>query len=305
MKMSSFLWIPLVFVLLSSLSAEPYSGAGTSGFSFLKITGSPKAVAMGSTGVAGDATFGINPASYSRASRFFSSSYCYLTVSTHTGSFLYTHPHSLGNFTAGMDYLTSPGIDKTDQQGNVLGKFTYSIIMPRLAFSKDVSENISAGAEIKFLYSSVDEYNAAALAFGAGFIYHFTDIDGLSAGFSVENLGMTLKAYDEEKDPLPLKFSGGVSWSKNIFVLNADFSKASDTRFVLSFGGEVRPYKMMAIRAGYSTKGAEYKTGDSNDILSGFSFGAGFFLSRMSLDYSLVPMKDLGYSHRIGLNFSL
>ncbi|MBN2362576.1 PorV/PorQ family protein [candidate division WOR-3 bacterium] len=286
-------------------STDPYSGAGTSGFSFLKITGSAKSVAMARTGIAGDASFGLNPASYSKSGKFLSTSYCYLMFSTHTGSFSYTHPQSFGIVSGGIDYLTSPGIDKTDQQGNILGEFSYSIIMPGLAFAKDLSENISAGAEVKFLYSSVDEFNAAVLSLGAGAIYGFSDIDGLSAGIAVENLGLTLKAYDEEKDPLPVKFTGGISFSRNFYTLNADFSKASDTRFIIAFGGEVKPYKMIAFRAGYSTKGTEYKTGDSNDLMSGFSFGAGFFIQNLSLDYSFVPMKDLGYSHTIGLNFSL
>ncbi|MBN1150157.1 PorV/PorQ family protein [candidate division WOR-3 bacterium] len=305
MKTLFFSAFSAIFLSASVFATEPYSGAGTSGFSFLKITGSAKSVAMSRTGVAGDESYGINPASFSGSEKFLSTSYCYLMLSTHTGSLSYTQPHSFGNLSGSMDYLSSPGIEKTDQQGNVLGEFSYSIIMPGLVLAKDINPNFSAGLGAKFLYSSVDEYNAAVFSFSAGGIYRFPEINGFSIGACVENIGLTIKAYDEEKDPLPLKFTGGVSFARDFYALNADFSKASDARFIFAFGGEIKPYKMIALRAGYSTKGTEYKTGDSNDLMSGMSFGAGFFLQKISLDYSFVPMKDLGYSHKIGLNFNL
>lgn len=299
MKRSYF----IAFLLLTTFlfAVEPYKDAGSSGFAFLKIKGSPKSNAMGNTGVAGDYSFGLNPASYAELDRGVRSSYQYLILSTHLGDLNFYYPNNIGNFVFSIYYLTSPGIDKTDEIGNKLGEFSYSIIMPSVIFSKKLQKNFKIGIEGKYLYSSVDEYNAMAFAFGFGAIYDIEEFPGLSVGISIDNLGSQISAYNEEKDALPFRFSGGLNFSKNFFTMNFDINKSQDTKLFWALGAEVLPHELIALRLGFNSKGLEWKTGGSSDILGGMTFGIGLSWNKYSFDYAIIPMVDLGMSHKLGL----
>jgi len=306
--------IALFFIILligvlnpydSLYSAEPFDNAGSSGFAFLKIKGSTRSAAMGGTGVAADFSFGINPASFAVINKSISTSYQNLILSTHIGDISLGLPSSYGNFAFSITYLTSPDIPKRDETGEDLGSFSYSIIMPGVAYSRKLFEDIDFGIEGKFLYSSVDEYNATAIAFGFGAKYAVREFPGLSLGASVDNLGTQMSAYQSEKDPLPFKITGGASYISKIFNINIDISKATDTRLFWAFGLEGIPHEMIALRFGYSSKGSEWKTGGSTEILGGMTFGTGIFWKNFSFNYAVVPMVDLGWSHKLGLGLTL
>lgn len=302
-----------IFMLISTIilinivpnplfSAEPYGDAGSCGFSFLKIRGTTKSYGMGGTGVASGESFGINPAGYLDSLQKIGSSYQYLILSTHIGNIYYQKPFNFGKLQFSISYLTSPGIDKRDELGNDLGEFGYSVIVPEVNYALKVMPDLDVGICGKFLYSSVDEYNATAIAVGLGARYHVKDFPGLTIGAMADNLGTQLSAYDTEKDNLPITFSGGVSYQQNLYQLNFDLYKAADTRFLWAIGVEGKPHQLIALRFGYNAKGSEWKTGGSNEILGGMTFGCGLSWRNFNFDYAVVPMVDLGWSHHIGIS---
>ena len=302
---SLMLFIFSIFPNSVLYSAEPYDNAGSSGFAFLKINGSTRSAAMGGTGVASDFSFAINPASYANIDRGISTSYQNLILSTHIGELSFRLPSNYGNFAFSIKYLTSPDIPKRDETGGDIGSFSYSIVMPEVVYSKKFFDEIDIGIEGKFLYSSVDQYNATAIAFGFGAKYAVKEFPGLYIGAAVDNLGTQMSAYLSEKDPLPFKITGGASYITQIFNVNLDIFKSTDTNLFWALGLEGNPHEMIALRFGYSSKGFEWKTGGSTEILGGMTFGAGIFWKNFSFDYAVIPMVDLGWSHKLGLALTL
>jgi hypothetical protein len=86
--------------------------------------------------------------------------------------------------------------------------------------------------------------------------------------------------------------------------LGLDVSKPLDAPLIVRGGIEFLPVSILALRAGYSTQGNAWKTGEGADVLAGFSAGIGIHdLKGVFVDYAITPGLDIGLFHRISLAY--
>ncbi len=154
--------------------------------------------------------------------------------------------------------------------------------------------SFSMGLSGKYISSElVEQSKASAFAGDLGFQLGFSK--NLFLGGALQNIG-TKMTYVREADSLPQVARLGLMWSVPLskahfnFLVDAPYYlNDSEVRPALGIEGIVGP---LALRAGYK----------SHNELQGLSFGAGFMLGQMSLDYSYGLVKDLAAEHRMSLS---
>jgi hypothetical protein len=169
--------------------------------------------------------------------------------------------------------------------------------------SEAVSQS-SVGGSVRLISESIDNQSSWALAFDAGFLYRFSD-EHTQAGIAVRNAGFQMKAFGEgAKDKLPITGVAGFSHQlRGTPVLFAvDVMKSYDSKFGAAFGSEISAVKPLLLRVGYNTLGGQIDTGTNSDKLAGLSFGAGFTMNRVTIDYAFGLMSKLGSTHRFTLH---
>jgi hypothetical protein len=132
------------------------------------------------------------------------------------------------------------------------------------------------------------------------------NIKGLTVGAVVRNFGYQIKAFNAERDKLPLDIGVGVGYAIGDNInLALDIHKPIDNTILFNLGAEGWVNKYVALRAGYNSLGTNYRTSGTSDITAGFSVGLGVKYSKYQVDYSFTPMGDLGRLHHITVFFSL
>ncbi|MGQ9678370.1 MAG: PorV/PorQ family protein [bacterium] len=294
------------FLLLTLVTFDP--AAGTTGFDFLKITPTAREAALAGASVArpdGAFAFYYNPAVTGsvNAAQF---SYINYAAGIHLGSAAYTQPFN-GNkgFGAGIFYLNSGTMKKTNEQGEELGTFGATFSSFNLSGSLRPNPDLSIGASIAGLYGTIDTFFAVGLIGNLGVTYEPPSIPTLKLGFAATRLGTQLKPFGG-RDPMPLELILGATWEPNPALnLNLNLNKPIDNRFNVRAGIEGWVSQFLAIRAGYNSLGTDLMTGSGSDPLAGFAVGLGIRYNRYQLDYTFVPMVVLGIVHRISFGFSL
>ncbi|MDD4005427.1 MAG: PorV/PorQ family protein [Elusimicrobiaceae bacterium] len=280
-------------------------GAGTTAASFLKIDPSAREAALAGavTALTDDspALINYNPALIAAAD------YKQLSF-THTGwlsgvqleSLSYAHPHKKTlTFGAGINYLHTPDVPKTDASGNPLGSsFNSADGVFSLGVANRFHENIFAGASFKTIRQSMDDRNATAFAGDAGLLVRY---EAVALGLAVSNFGSELKLYEQES-PLPLTYKAGLSVKAGEnFTLLGEADKPSDTVPIIRAALEYSAYGVLVPSDRYSLR-LGYRTSTAESAGPGFTIGAGMRLKRFSLDYCFVPMGDLGNTNRISIS---
>jgi hypothetical protein len=202
-------------------------------------------------------------------------------------------------------YLNYGKIDETNDAGDIIGDFGGSDMAIGATYARKLSPQLSCGGTAKFIYQKIDEFSSNGLAMDAGLLYRLRD-GRTNLGFSVSNLGVQLTGLSpEHKDPLPIILRGGVSHNMRELPLTVSLEGVypTDNDIYGSIGLEIHPNIPIALRAGYSTFGKNYKTDGDKDKTAGFSFGAGFKLAKTAIDYAFLPYADLGSLHRVGLAY--
>jgi hypothetical protein len=302
-------------VLLAIMIALSVSSAmaGTSVYDFLNIPTGARSVGMATafTAVADHPSgFWWNPAGCARSpTREVSLEYNQYVVGMKRGYLGYLHP--LSGHTAvgiGLSHISVGEMTKTSPDGYEEGKFSPLGMAASLAFSTAVTEkpSITAGAAIKWIYQSIDDYSSQAVAVDLGVLYK-PELKGVTLGISVQNLGMQIAKFKDEKEPLPLNVTVGGSYSlrDDQLLLSVDLKKPSDGSFIFALGSEWVVTETLAFRLGYSSLGSDWKSDSELDLLGGWSFGVGLRWKRLTLDLSSAPMVKLGNPVWISTSYTL
>ena len=297
-----------VFIAGSVLAA---SGTGTAAFNFLKIGFGPRALAMGGayTAVADDATSTHwNPAGLiEMEGAELTFGYINYMAGINSGFLAYARPMGTKSYLGGMiNGFYIGGLTRTDENNNDLGEFGSSILVPRVAYATRLGESVSAGMAVKLVYQSIDTFNSYGIALDAGGNYTPSEAPYTFA-LVVQNLGMQLKAFVEEKDlpPITVKVGGAYRHKEAPFLVGLDVGKSIDSDIFFSLGTEYWVNKMLGLRLGYYSQGRHLQSGSDTDILGGLSFGLGLKWKKYDFDYALVPKVDFGYVHRLAISIDM
>jgi hypothetical protein len=297
-----------ILLIFTMIAVHP--GAGTTAFDFLHISPTAREVALGSFNPAGSTgafAFYYNPAQLLLSS-FPEAQFSYINypASINAGAVAYSQLISerqgLG---AGLYYLNSGTMKKTNEQGEELGTFGVSCADLNIAGAMRLSEQLMLGLGISGLYGNIDTFFSIGITTNVGAVYQIPAYH-LQIGITANHLGFQIKPFGDYRDPLPAEFALGASYQP-ISQLNLGFSVgrpiADRFRFALGIEGGVSPY--LVLRGGYNSAGTDWGDDGGNSLLAGFTAGLGIHYDRYQIDYAFVPMGMLGFSHRLSFGFSL
>lgn len=311
LKIVSLAALSVVFTRPTHLYAASVSG--TSGFSFLNIPTGARAAAMGQafTSVPNDIQALVyNPASLATlAASQASLEHLSYVEDVAQEALVYGQAGRDEALSWGLaaNYLRVSDIQRTLATGSStgdgfteVGSFsTYDMALGASAAGPLYIEGLSGGATVKFLRESLGDASSNGAAADIGVVYQGNVERSWNVGASLLNAGIASK-FSEAAVKLPLTLRVGASGQPfSQWLFSADFVKRNDTSGEADVGAEVTPKRFFSIRVGYRYA---MKSPDLGGIAN-FSGGAGLRFKTFSLDYALVPLGDLGLTHRVSLNF--
>jgi len=312
-------FIILMVIVHFSIASLKSQSAGTTSFEFLKSQYSPRGAAMGGNlmAVSGDIQAILyNPATLAgNSNRLWVINYVDHLIDFKAGQLSYSQPmKKIGNFYTTLLYFNYGEFNETDEFGDQTGRtFNAAEFALSVGMSNHLGEGFDYGLGIKYLYSSLDNYNASAIAVDAGLMYSVPLIEDLTLGFSLLNLGTTLDNYTSQQERLPLLLQFG--FSKRLAHLPLLFSgsfqdmavsgdKITDYLKRFAIGGEFDISEVIKFRLGYQNQINQDVKPIGRTVLSGFSLGLGIYWRQFRLGYSYSNFGDLGSQNRLGIGGS-
>jgi len=219
----------------------------------------------------------------------------------------------LGRFSAAIKYINYGDFIRADNNGTNLGEFGANDLAFIVGYGNQLDENFYYGANVKFIYSGIDNYASTALAFDLG-LHYAIPASNWHFGFSILNIGSQISSYIDTKEELPLDMRLGFSkqlenvpfrffWSFN--KLNEKYNNFFDRFANITAGGEFRLGKSFKLRFGYDNeKRKELKLGNAPG-LAGFNLGVGFNVATYVVDYAFSSLGSIGSLHRFGISTNL
>ena len=306
------------FLLIVALAAAPLaqgSAQEITAFDFLRIPMNARAAALGNTFLTmrnDVTTLFTNPgALHTLEAPSASVGFFKHLLDVNAGYAVYGQQlEGIGAVSAGVVYMDYGSFEETDKFGDRTGKeFGAGDLAVTLGYG-NATGDLSYGAAVKFVYSSIEEYSSSAAALDLGVSYHFPEQDiVLAAG--VLNLGTQLSTFAGVDESLPLDVRIGVGKKLEHLPLNImlNFHKLNESpdnffdRFSnFSLGGEFDLSDALKARIGYYNEmRRELKIGNTAK-LAGFSGGFGLRISTYTLDYAYNSLGEIGALHRFSLS---
>lgn len=294
--------IVTVLILFSTISVYSQT-AGNTGLSFLKYGFGARNIAMGDAGTAlsNDLTgLFYNPAKLALTDKsevlFMHNQWIQDVSSEVIGAktVLWGIP-----FAVGFNVTSIDGIEYREIPGEPITEFDANYFYGSLSTGFFVTDDISVGTGVKYLYEGLlnDEASGFGFDFGVNYLLPYK---GLSASAVVRNVG-SMNALRNEETKLPAELRIGTAYTYSMeeakfdFTGGAEFQKYLDTEDNhFNFGGEVLYNKLIAARAGYQT-GYESR---------GFTAGIGLMWGNLKFDYAFLPFSyGLGNANLFSLQF--
>ena len=277
------------------------------GFNFLRTDVGARYSALAGAAVAipGDVhSVYYNPAGLAiLGKRVASATYLKHVLDFHAGFMGYAQQvKGIGVIGGGINYIDYGTFDETDDQGKKSGRtFGANNFVVTASLSNVLFSHLLAGASVKYIRSSIDQYSAEAYAFDLGLIYRVPFTSDLDIGLAVLNIGQSVSAFIDTKEDLPLKLIGG--FSKRLahlpLLFNASIYKHIDDDFQFNIGGEFTLIEGLFLRFGYNSTGRDQKVKGDLDSIAGFSLGFGFHWNYYNLDYAFSSMGEVGSLNRV------
>lgn len=225
------------------------------------------------------------------------------------------HYERLGTFAAGLRFLSWGNLQGADENGIETGTFRAGDWALTLGYARAENEQLRYGANVHVIYSSIDNYNASALATDLGVSYHIP-AQLLTLSAAVNNLGITMNSLGDTDDELPLDVRIGVSKRLlymplliNVMGYNlhdignepAGGSAMDNVFSHIALGGELQFSEAFNVRFGYNHRRHEALKTKSRLDFAGFSMGFGIRITRVRVDYAFNSWSSFGGLHQFTL----
>lgn len=240
-----------------------------------------------------------------------------------SGFAAYGYNHKkFGSFAATMQFMSYGEFVERDATGAELGTFSGGDYALTIGWVKPLNKKLSLGANLKNIYSHLENYNSYGLAVDVASSYI---VEEHQMGFSLiaKNIGRQINTYSENGNE-PLPFDLQLSFCKKLehmpfrFIVSVDnlhrwdltysdpnskvetdpftgeiieknktsiFADKLARHFV--FGGEFVPGKgNFALRFGYDYRRRQEMKVETRKALMGFSWGFGFKVSKFRFSYA-------------------
>lgn len=160
-----------------------------------------------------------------------------------------------------------------------------------LAFAKKLSPVFSAGVQVDYLNTHIDEGygNKSSFTIEGGVLAEFNK---LKAGVHIFNpLHVKLTNYDDERIPVIIKAGISYSFSEKVLAA-AEIFKSIDRKETYKIALEYHPVKALYVRGGVSTEPVQ------------LTFGFGLKFSQFYADFTSGYFEPLGYSPGLALRYA-
>ncbi|MDA8650862.1 MAG: type IX secretion system protein PorQ [Flavobacteriaceae bacterium] len=331
-----------LLLLLNGLLAQGQIG-GSAAYQFLNLGSAPRQVALGGKVVTNfdydptQAFFNpatINPAMDNQLALTINN---YIgDVSYGTASYAYLWDRRTQVFHTGVTYINYGSFDGYDAQGNPTNTFSGGEMAVSFGHAKNIPfSNFYVGANIKFISSTLEQYNSTGMAIDAGILYRDEDA-GLNLGLVARNFGAQLDPYDITAERLPFEIIFGASQDLENIPIRWHFTLEHMENWRLAFanpnrdeidlegnatkenitlvdelfrhmilGVELFPDKGFNLRLGYNfRRGEELRIVDQRSF-AGLSAGFGIKLNKLRFSYAYSKYNSAAASSFFGLNMNL
>ena len=301
--LSGALSLALVVLLFGSdfVSAELFdSGRNSSDFVLMELDARPSALGGAYVAVADDLyAIRYNPAGLTNIKRTeFGVSYLSYVAEIDFGNIAFVGKIKK-NFFYGFSsrgYYTV--IEERDSQVLPLGKSEGSGNITTLSFASKFFQGLSFGVNAKIVYESLYRYKAQAIAGDLGMLYNLPAF-GLNLGFSADNLFSTRMKFLDNSYSLPFSYRTGISRKilNEKLLIALSTQKTENVPLIWNLGWEYSLYNLLSLRWGY-------QLGQELGNLSagiGIRFKPRHIANEMQIDYTILPLGQLGFSHRVSL----
>ncbi len=225
----------------------------------------------------------------------------------------------LGSFVAGMQFVNYGKFTSTDEAGNDTGSFGAGEYAFSLGWGRRLDSLFSIGADLKFIYSSLEVYHSYGIAADISATWYPDPSSSLS--FIVRNAGRQLApyqgssiqpipfelqlAYSHLLKHLPLRYSLVLHdlqrWdlryndpsTENSDITTGETTKQDRLTNILDegmrhlvVGLEFMPVKNFTIRAGYNHQRRKEMKLESRASTVGFSWGFGLRVKKININYA-------------------
>ncbi|MBN1561675.1 PorV/PorQ family protein, partial [candidate division KSB1 bacterium] len=209
-------------------------------------------------------------------------------------------PGAIGGSVLYRDYGS---FAKTDVTGQELGSFSSNYFSLMGSYGLNVLKNLTAGGSLKYAQGMIDNYSSSAIAVDAGVLYSIPQ-EQLTLALGFYNVGTTLNAFVDAKDPLPMQLRLGLAKRLAHLPLLIGFNayKYNDEPWYFALGGEFTITDNLFLRLGYDTFGRDLDVDSSKDTLAGAAIGFGFLWKNVAFDYSYSSLGALGALNRFTLS---
>lgn len=207
--------ITLFLLLLCQIALAQKGGEST--YSFLGLANAARVAALGGEVVSlrdGDINMVFhNPAllTYEMHNNL-SLNYVNYFAGVNYGYASYAYTVSdVGNFGAGMHYVNYGTFDRTDELGNIQGTFKASEYALNLFYSRSFLDSaLTAGVNLKPIFSSLEQYTSFGLALDLGVSYHISS-SLTTFGLVLKNMGAQITSYTANRESLPFEIQAGIT----------------------------------------------------------------------------------------------
>lgn len=291
----------LTLAMLGSVTGWTFEGLEGASFLDIPIGGRPAALGSAYAPIAEDAYASFyNPGGlgFLDSSQFAAQHLSYLESINYEFA-AFAHPFTKGSALGiSIQYLHPEDTPTTDLAGNVSEEFSGSYQAYSLAYGHAFGPKFALGIGGKFVRAKIASESADTGAGDIGMLIRPTSALAFSVGAT--NIGGRL-TFMQEEDSLPLSYRIGAAFrSAKDWLVSIQETIAKSGSESTQGGVEWNPVEYIAIRAGYRTD-----TRRELDSISGLTTGIGFKLGDHELDYSWVPLGDLGQMQYFSILFRI
>lgn len=316
--------------------------AGENVYSFLQLTNSARAAALGGNVISiADDDINLvfhNPAILSGGmDQHMTLNYVNYFAGINYGyaGYAFQKEH-IGNFLGGIHYVDYGTFQRTDQFGNPEGTFRASEYALNLVWSRTLIDTfLTAGINLKPIFSVYEQYTAFGTVLDAGLVYN-NPRTHTSAGLVLKNFGMQLVSFAGTREKVPFEIQAGFTQGlehapfrftvlyRNLERWDLTYEKEEKDGFGgassaptgfdvftdrlmrhMVFGAELLLGENFHVDLGYNYRRRQELKMDNRPGLVGFSWGFGFKVSRFHVAYGRSRFHLAGGTNHFSLTTDL